>query len=480
MMDKGFKRFILLSFIACLIIVLTACGGGTASSTDSGNGTSGGSSSNSTNQNKSDAAKNTSSNSGSDKSNSDTTTSAQKLDLKGRTITLAAWWNASPKTDKSALGQELIAQQKKVEKEYNVKIQYDNIPYNDMLKKFTTSVISGKPFADIVRLQFNWALPAVTQGLLLPTNSYAPDISKLKYVMKNGKFSGQNYGFDSMNYNQTVGWTSGIFYNKDLFKKYNLPDPHQLVKEGKWNWNEFEKLAQESTKDTNGDGKDNSWGFAGWDQEMMQFFLASNAAQMVNTKTGKVNMSDPNTVTAFDFVNKLYNTDHVIKVEPKSNPDNGAERTTFKDGDVAMTYGWVWEAKYWKSISYGFVQFPKGPAGTDFVSPFDGMHAWFIPKGVKDPKAVISVYNALQDVKPLEDYPGQNYFQQNLKTQVDIDAARQLMNKLVSPNYTMFGSFPIKKLTSDIIVKHTNVTSALKQYQQSVQTIVNTELKANK
>lgn len=406
------------------------------------------------------------------------------MDLNGRTITFAAWWDASPSNDKSASGKELQAQQAKVEKEYNVKIKYVNVPFNDFQKKFTTSVLSGQPFADVVRLQYDWALNAAANKQIMPVSSFAPDMSKYPHLISRGQFFGQNYAFDT-----SSASAAGIYYNPAVFKKLNLPDPHQLVKEGKWTWAEFEKIAKEATKDTNGDGKNDTWGFSGWDQEMMQFFLPSNGASMVDLKTGKVDLSNQKVVQAYDFVNKLYNTDHVVKVEPKSTPDTWTERQTFKDGDVAMTYGWDWEGSgQWKDMDYGFVQFPKGPslpAGSGFVNPYytGGTNDWFMPKGVKNPQAVMQIYNDLNNVKSLEDYVGQNYFEQNFKHQADIDAARSLSKKVTEVPYTLFDAsknnpFPNINMMTDIITKHKSVTSVMKSYQSKAQAAVDSVLKS--
>lgn len=453
-------------FVLLMTVALTACGSGnTASSTTnntqgnsttSNGGTDGGTNKTSTNQ--SNDKKNTDS--------SDTANAAPVLDLQGRTITIDAWWDPAP-DGKTAQSKLSIAQQKKVEKDYDVKIKYVNTPWGDGQKKLVSSALAGKPFADIVRLEYHWTYSDVFKNLLLPLKSYAPDLSKYDHIVPKGQVFGTYYGFDAKG---GVG-AGGIYYNLDLFKKYNLPDPHQLVKDGKWNWSEFEKLAKEATKDTNGDGKVDTWGLSGWDNWEMLFLLASNDAKMVDD-SGKVILSDPKVQECFNFINQLYNVDHVVQIEPKSSPDNYNESNAFKDGKAAMTPSWIWNAGAWKGVNYGFVQFPKGPSGTGVVSPVVNPHAWFIPKGVKNPEAVIQVYNALQNVKSLEDYPGQDYFEQNLKRQVDINSAKLLTQHMVGPRYQNIEGFPLQKLITDVVVKHKDVTSVLKQYQQVAQSTV--------
>lgn len=469
---KAAKRILFSMLILSLVIALTACGSQNASSSQNNGQKQGGDTQKSDNTTQS---KQSSDSSSKDSSKADTNNATPALDLKGRTITIAAYFDPAPKGD-TLLGKELVAQQKKVEKEYNVKIKYMNVPYGDATKKLTSSVLAGKPFADMVRLSYSWSLAAAGKKEILPVSSFVTDASKYKHLQTKDKIFGNNYGFDT-----TLTRASGIWYNREIFNKLNLPDPHKLVKEGKWTWSEFEKLAKQATVDNNGDGKNDYWGISGSSSDLIQFLLPSNDTQMVNLDTGKVNLTDPKVIASYDFMKKLYKTDHVWKSEPKSSPDNWKERNTFKDGDVAMAWGYLWEYKTWKSIDTGFVPFPKGPSGKDWSSPL-GMAAWFIPKGVKNPQDVIAVYNAMQDVKPTEDYFGQNYVETRLHHQDDIDQARMLMNKLYAPPYQDFdlSKFGLYDIDTKIVIKNQSSTSVLKSDQQKAQSVVSAVLNPKK
>lgn len=453
------KRILFIALVMALIIGLTACGSGNQATKTK--------SSANTKAAQNSKSNNTIKNSQNKQDNADTANSTKGLNLNGRTISIAAYFDASPKPD-SLQGKELIAQQKKVEKEYNVKIKYLNVPYGDVTKKLTSSVLAGQPFADMVRLNYKWSLSAAVKKLIQPVPSYAPDMSKYPHLHAMDAIFGQNYGIGT-----PAAIANGIWYNREIFKNLNLPDPHTLVKEDKWTWSEFETLAKKATVDTNGDGKNDYWGYAGAESDLEQYLLASNDAQMVSLNTGKVDLSNDKVVATLDFMQKLYNTDHVWKTEPKSDPSNWKENHTFKDGDVAMTVGPLYLSGTWKKIDTGFVPFPKGPSGTDWASPRD-LSNWVIPKGVKNPQAIIQVYNALQDVKPTEDYFGQNTFESDLKHQDDIDEAKLLMQKIY---FNPFLDFDLNKsgyfdILSQIVVKDQNPTSVLKSHQNQFQSIV--------
>lgn len=453
---KVLKSLLMFTFIVALVIGLTACGSSNSQSANGGDNTKSSSGTSNTND-KSAANKSTS------KTSKTSNKATAKTDLHGRTITLASWSDLAPKAD-SILGKEMIAQQKKVEQEYDVKIKYVNAGWAKVSDKLVSSVIAGKPYADLVRLTPVWALGDSAKGLLQPVSSYASDFSKYsKTYKKTLPLKGTYYGFDNID----DGDTSGIFYNIDIMKQYGLPDPQKLAKEGKWTWSEFEKVAKQATIDTNNDGKTDVWGLAGWDVDAWAFFPESNDALFVNGK-GKVDLANPKMVEALSFYQKLINRDRVWEIQPKSAPDNFQERGTFKMGHAFMTPTYEWAVSGFKNINYGFVPFPVGPHGKGFVATTSDPNGWTIPKGVKNPNVVMEIFSALHDVKPIQDYPHQTSYEKDFKRQSDINWARKVYQHQGvkhEGNYAM----PTMAILKEILDKNKNVTVTLKSYQQQAQ-----------
>lgn len=468
-MSTVLKRGLLFTFIIALVVAISACGNNSAQTNTQGKSTG---TKTTDNKTKTDSSKTTPAKTKTKDNSSkstDTSATAKKMDLGGRTVVFDCWWNDSPTQDKSALGKKRVAQMHKVEQEYNIKIKYVVTPYNDVVKKMTASILAGKPVGDFIRLQNDWAMAAAAKDQLLPVKSYAPDMSKYKHIVAGAKFYGNNYSLGTPWY----GW-DGIYYNRSIFKKLNLPDPHQLMKEGKWNWSEFEAIAKKATNPT-----EKTWGFSGTATNAAMFMLTSNDAHLVDMNSGKVNLSDPKVTQAFDFLHKIYDVDHVVKIEPKSSPIKGQEDTTFKDGDVAMTFGWDW--RKWKKIDFGFVPFPMGPAAKTYENPYvtGGSNSYFIPKGVKNPEALVSIYNDLNAVKSPEDYPNQNWFEGQLNHQDDIDAAKKIAYApYFTVGFTFFKNFPNTDIVKDIIVNGKNVESTLHSYQHKAQAAVDAQLKS--
>ncbi len=72
-----------------------------------------------------------------------------------------------------------------------------------------------------------------------------------------------------------------IFVNEDLFKEYNVKSPTEYYNEGIWNWETFEKCANELSRDIDGDETKDIYGYYGWDGN---FAVNAAGGQIVTLK----------------------------------------------------------------------------------------------------------------------------------------------------------------------------------------------------
>jgi len=397
----------------------------------------------------------------------------EAIDLGGRTIRIAAWWDEKPLPEMK----DELARIDEVEKKYNVKFEFLNVPQPEYLNKFTTTVLAGEPFADIVWLGYNWALPAAINGQLLKTEEYTTpqnDInSKNELIVKGEKILGVDYSFIPIS-----AGGGGLVYNRDLFKKLGLPDLHEVVAQGDWTWDKMLEIAKKATQDTNKDGKNDSWGLSGWTDEMGLFLTASNGGQIMDATAGKQTLDDPKTVEAFEFMNKLYNEDKVVKSKTGNFTDY-SESTAFADGDVAMAYAWDWMANQYTNFDFGLVPFPKGPQSTDFTYP-SYESSWFIPKGVKDPQIVYQLYEEIKTLPKLEDFPGQTWLEKMFKHQEDIDTLLSLAGKKKPQFYYAIEKYPYANVVYETIKDRQPVSTTIEKYKQQAQDAIDTMYKKAK
>lgn len=397
-------------------------------------------------------------------------TEAPPVDLGGRVIKVAAWWDLKP-AGTTAGEKARIKKIAEVEKKYNCKFEFVNVPFKEYMNKFTTSVLAGDPFADIVQMEYKSALPAIIKGQLLPISEFTTDKSNINnkgdLITKSPAIGGREYAFDSPG---TIGL--GLHYNRDLFKKLGLPDLQELYNKGEWNWDKLLEVAKQATKDTDNDGKTDVWGYSGWAIDAIKHFTAANGGKLVDDENSKEMLSDSRTIEAAEFVNRLYNVDKVVRVKT-GNKTNWEESNTFKDGNVAMFTAAEWQLKD-LTFEVGVVPIPNGPQGSPKQTYANtAQNAKFIPKGVKDPAAVYQAYEETFDIPPTEEYPGQDYLESIYTNQEDIDMIREhIAGTGVITIDEAYGNYPTGAFVEDIIVKNQSVTATAEKYKQQAQAAV--------
>ncbi|XEC93627.1 ABC transporter substrate-binding protein [Paenibacillus tarimensis] len=391
----------------------------------------------------------------------------EAIDLGGRTIKLSAWWDLTPKGE-TASEKARLDKIAELEKKYNMKIEFVNVPWGEYVDTFTTSVLAGEPFADIVRMEVKWALPAILNGLLLPLDEFTSASSDINtennYVEKIAPVAGGEYGFKPID----VGGV-GLHYNRDIFKQYGLPDLHELYNRGELTWDKLLEIARDATRDTNGDGKPDVWGWSGWAAHVSRNMVAANGARIANDSTGEQGLTDPKTIEALEFVHKLYNVENVVYLK-SGNKMEWTEWDSFKDGKSAM-----WIAAEWQvgdiPFDFGVVPIPNGPGGSkDFTYNNGGGHAYFIPKGVKDAEILYHIFEEMEMIPPFEDYVGQDYLEQRYKHQEDIDVFLSNINGTgVLEMEEAYPDFPFYPVIDEVILQNASVTATVEKFKQQAQ-----------
>src|SRR5690554_4908016 len=90
--------------------------------------------------------------------------SKEKYDFGGRTVTYSAWWELRPQPGASVEMDRQIRRVTEVEKKYNVKIDYANIPWGEYLARYITTVMAGDSMADIACVEVNWFYPTLLRS----------------------------------------------------------------------------------------------------------------------------------------------------------------------------------------------------------------------------------------------------------------------------------------------------------------------------
>jgi len=413
----------LLVLLFSLVFLLAACSG-------EGSGTNG-NKSKGNNENGNKATNDGSSNNGSD-DEAYYSTPTMDFDLGGKTIRVVSWWDMTIPDDNPDNIQRKANLEALMEK-HNFKMEYIAMDYGEYQEKVTASLIAGEPVGDIVRLGKTYTVPAlVRQDLLWPIDDYTKNPNAFNQLVTNELYTyeGRGYGFTEGQANLV----QGIFYNRTLMQELGLKSLQDYVDEDNWNWDTFIQVAKDADRDTDNDGSLDRWGLA--NGSLLEFALASNNTGL--TKDDKHNLDDPKTVESLNFMSRL-------AVEQVARPTEGGDWTEagqfFRQGNTLMLAGALWELEGIKNdlpdYDIGFVPFPKGPSATEYHS-YEGLfQALTIPKAVPNPEQLMYIWEKINDIDSIYDYPDQAFYEKVFSTEEDIENAKMIApNMLVLDHHT--------------------------------------------
>jgi multiple sugar transport system substrate-binding protein len=169
---------------------------------------------------------------------------------KGTTIT---YWASNQGATIQQDQQVLRGAIARFKKQTGVNVKFKVIPWSDLFTNITTATTSGKG-PDVLNIGNTWSATLQSTGAFIPFEG-----SDLKAIGGKDKFLQTSLSASGAPGKQPTsvplyGLSYGLFYNKKLFQQANLQPPKT--------WSEFIAAAKKLTKDTNGDGKPDQWGFA--------------------------------------------------------------------------------------------------------------------------------------------------------------------------------------------------------------------------
>ena len=135
------------------------------------------------------------------------------------------------------------------EKENDCKVNLTVIPWDKYEDTYTTALNSGE--GPDVGYMYNEMFPTyIDAGAVEDMSSYVTDEDKKEYkYLSNGNMMDGQYGWPLV-----TGVPFVLYYNEDILNALGEKAPET--------WDDFARICQEATKDTDGDGKVDQYGFA--------------------------------------------------------------------------------------------------------------------------------------------------------------------------------------------------------------------------
>ncbi|MER5751263.1 extracellular solute-binding protein [Streptomyces sp. NPDC002088] len=252
---------------------------------------------------------------------SDDTSSSKPKDAKDISGSIT-YWDTSDAATEAPTYKALI---KEFEAKYpKIKVNYEAIPFTDVEQKFKSAAKSGKGAPDVVRTDVGLMAEYASLGYIAPLDGTTALKNASDFnsgPMNTAKYNGKTYGVPS------VTDTLGLLYNKELLKKAGIAEPPAT-------WDEF--IADSKTIKA----KTGAYGtYLNPDSYFLLPLLYSNGADMADTSSKKITISDDAAVTALTTAKKI-NDEASMKVDFANAYQN--MQTAFKDGKVAMLIQGPW------------------------------------------------------------------------------------------------------------------------------------------
>jgi multiple sugar transport system substrate-binding protein len=273
------------------------------------------------------------------------------------TIRLATWAGVDEAAELQVILDEINANEDRFQ------IVHEPAPA-DYYTKMQTSLAGGTA-PDLFWLSQEHIAGYAQQGALLDisdclaaSDNPAADLEDyFPEILKTAQYEGRTYGLP------WIAQPVVLYYNTALFEA-----ARQDVPTNDWTWEEFEAAAAALTEDTDGDGRNDQWGFImnGWPPPQM--FVWQAGGDVVTTDLSASPIDSPEAIEGFQFYADLIYDD--VHTPPESVIQEQGFGEMFKAGKIAMFMGGAADdLDRVEGMDVRVVAVPAGPAG-------DATFAW--------------------------------------------------------------------------------------------------------
>lgn len=332
---------------------------------------------------------------------------ANARDFGGRTLRIGAWWPAPiyyaiwyeprPETSRDyEVARMMWENARRIEREFNVQLEYVTVPYDDFLPTLATSFMPP-PFADVVVLEGGMQVELVGRLIQPWCAANLPDadiFGEQIHARPCTIFEGRVWTINPQGVDIVA---QGLGVNLDIIHANGLPNPLELFEAGQWTWDAMLEIMRDATADTTGDGVVNQFGIAGQPNDIIRHLIGANDGILVGGDFNFVwpnfyyALDHPNTRAALEFAETIF-SEGLWAHEPGGVMIIGNwERNFFsgkREGNAALFPAATWSLEGWPPnfyphFNFGFVPFPTGPNNTTGNTSLSGLRTGLaVPVGV--------------------------------------------------------------------------------------------------
>ncbi len=226
-----------------------------------------------------------------------------------RHLTFALWWDLyydsddeSWEANPSATGKDSEVMRfenvKNIEQTYNVTYEFVNATWAGVQDSINNSILAGEPDFDMYMVDLMaFGVHAVMNGLATDLrNVLDPDDPFLRHEDPILDYIDLPDGSATLIYpkgaEDAVSSTNPLAFNKQMLEEANLEDPRDLYERGEWTWDKFREYCQVLTRDTDGDGVTDVYGYGAWIGDALPSWYMSNGTYMAATPQENLSSSE--------------------------------------------------------------------------------------------------------------------------------------------------------------------------------------------
>jgi len=255
------------------------------------------------------------------------------------------------------------------EETLNIRIVNEQVFWDQLGSTISKSVSAGDSSFEAIIGRLSQLSMIVPNGCLLDLNAietlnltnewWDPQVNTSMTV--GGK---QCIASGSINYYDDYSIT-GMAFNKKLFAMYDIAEPYDLVREGKWTFEAFYEIVNNAAQDINGDSQMDENDFFGYvcNAGMMSSMMIAFEEEMtISDGAGGYTLNNGASIIdkATHYADLMLNNDSVIVEERKLGYDKGD--LLFPNGQALMTQmliGSVVGFRQSMTDDFGVLPFPK-------------------------------------------------------------------------------------------------------------------------
>lgn len=207
-----------------------------------------------------------------------------------------------------------------------------------------------EPFPNYCRLnQFEDLTPYLARH----PDEYRPDLY-FPTSLETFRYSGKQ---------MAVPWNGGqmmVYYNRKLFREVGLPDPPPMD----WTIDDFTEYARRLTRDLDGDGRTDQFGFeinAVWMNSLIPW-IWSFGADILDPEMTRCTLNTPEAIAAMQWLRDLRYKHHAA---PQAAEFTGAGGAIFMTGNLGMEINGPWRLPFMRETAedWDVWHMPIGPGG---------------------------------------------------------------------------------------------------------------------